>query len=79
MIPINQIFESLFTTNVWQIVKMAILVFMGLYVAFAIVIVRQVKLMVSVLNDHMDFPLRLIALVHLAFSVIIFLLSMALL
>lgn len=79
MSPFEEFLNSLMTLNPWVLVKMAYLAFIILYVAFAVIVVSQVKLMVKVLNGNFDLPLKILAVFHLALSVLIFLVGLSVL
>ncbi|OGD62280.1 hypothetical protein A2160_00605 [Candidatus Beckwithbacteria bacterium RBG_13_42_9] len=79
MTPFEQLLQSLFTADVWGLVKLAVLLFMGVYLVFAIVIVRQIKLMINVLDGNLNLPLRLLALAHLVFAGLVFLMALTIL
>lgn len=51
------------------IIKFFVLVFLALYVIFALVIVRQVRLMSSTLDVGFEGPIKFLSLVHLAFAI----------
>ena len=79
MTPSEQFLENLFQVSPWGLVKAAVLLALGIYIVFAIIIVRQVKLMTNVLNGQMDLPLKTVALIHLVLAIGVFLLSLAIL
>jgi len=58
---------------------LAVLLFLGIYIVFAFIVVRQVRLMTSVLNGSIDLPLKAIALGHLAIAVTVFLMALTIL
>lgn len=51
------------------IIKIFVLAFLVLYVIFALVIVRQVKLMVDTLDVGFETPVRIASLIHLALAI----------
>ncbi len=59
--------------------KLFVLVGIGVYAIFALVIVQQTRLMSNVLEDPLEAVLKIIALFHLALSVVLFLLALILL
>lgn len=59
--------------SVWTIAKIFALVLFLIYIVFAVVVVRQVQLMTDTLEVGFESILRVLALVHLAFAVIVFL------
>ena len=76
MTPFEEFLESLITVNPLSIVKAGTLIFLALYIAFAVAVVRQVKLMIKVLNGTFELPLQVIALAHLTLAVLVFLIAL---
>lgn len=60
-------------------IKILALVGFGMYIVFAVVIVRQEQLMANVLEEHFEPFLRLVALIHLVAAIVVFLLALILL
>lgn len=54
------------------LLKLLFLAGLGIYLAFALIIVRQVGLMTKTLNGMLDIPIRLVAWVHLGVAVMVF-------
>ena len=79
MTPIEEFLQSLVTLDVWEVVKVLILFGLGLYLVFALVVIRQVQLMSKSLNGSLDLPLRLMALVHLGMVIGVFLFALVVL
>jgi hypothetical protein len=73
-----EIFGSLGTPLIFA-VKIAIWLFLLLYVLFAAVVVKQVRVMNETLSVGLEKPLKVISLVHLIFSIIVLILSLFLL
>lgn len=65
MIPFTSI-------TVWVVVKIAILILLSLYLVFALVVIRQVRLMTSTLQLGFETPVTVLSFLHLAFSVLVF-------
>lgn len=65
--------------NPWSLFKIFFLVLFLFYVAFAVIVVRQVKLMSQVLNGYWKFPLSVIAWAHLLIAVAILFLALVIL
>jgi hypothetical protein len=59
--------------DIWLIVKILALILLSLYLVFALVVVRQVKLMTDTLNLGYEGFVKFLSLVHLAFAVLVFL------
>ena len=79
MTPFEQTLENLVSIDPWGLAKLAVLLFLGIYIVFAFIVVRQVRLMTSVLNGSIDLPLKAIALAHLAIAVTVFLMALTIL
>lgn len=79
MTPFEQTLESLIRVDIWFLAKLLVLAALGVYLAFAVVLVRQVKLMVSVLNGNLNLPLKALALGHLVVAGMVFLLALTIL
>ena len=65
--------------NVWPIVKVMFLVAIGVYIVFAVVVVRQVNLMIKTLEVGFEIPIKLIAWGHLLFAIGTFILALLIL
>ncbi len=59
--------------TVWDGVKWLIVLGLGLYLVFAVVAVRQVQLMSRTINGALEWPIKLLATVHLAVAVVVLL------
>ena len=60
-------------------VKIAVAIGFLLYIAFAVVVVRQVKLMTATLELGHERVIKILSLVHLVFAIIVFLLALVIL
>ncbi len=65
--------------NTWILIKALALVILGMYLVFAFVITRQVKLMISTLHLGFDAPVKILSYLHLAFAVLVFLAALIIL
>lgn len=65
--------------SVWDGVKWLMVLGLGLYVVFAVVAVRQVQLMSRTINGALEWPIRLLATVHLAVAVVVLLAAVVIL
>ena len=61
----DQILKFFVDFDVWQIVKFVFLFGVVLYLVFAVVVIRQVKLMLDSLEIELEFLIRLIAWLYL--------------
>ena len=59
--------------TVWDGVKWLIVLGLGLYLVFAVVAVRQVQLMSRTINGALEWPIKLLATIHLAVAVVVLL------
>jgi len=60
------------TFNIWIIVKILALVVLVLYIVFAFVIIRQVKVMTRTLTLGFEPFVRFLSFIHLVFAVLVF-------
>jgi len=72
---------SQFLTNpslvLWLVVKILFVIGLALYLIFPILVIRQIKAFDRILGFYVfDLPLRLVAWVHLAVAVLVFLLAL---
>ena len=65
--------------SVWLIAKIFASCAFLLYIVFAVVVVRQVQLMTDTLDVGFELPLRMLALGHLIFAVIVLLTALLIL
>ncbi|MBI4034951.1 MAG: hypothetical protein HY381_00960 [Candidatus Chisholmbacteria bacterium] len=65
--------------TVWVVVKWLMVVALGLYGVFAVVVIRQVQLMSRTLNGALELPLRVIAYTHLGVAVAMLVLALVIL
>ena len=80
MTPFDQFIHSLslnsFDSLLWVFVKILFVIGFALYLAFAIIVIRQVKIMGEVIEGLSVWPLRILAWTHLLVAILIFLLSL---
>lgn len=65
--------------SIWWLVKGLFALGLALYIAFAVIVVRQVGLMSKTLNGEFAAPLKLISYVHLLVALAVFLLALVIL
>jgi len=79
MTPAENFIEFLVKTipnlSIWFFIKILFVVGLFLYLAFAVIVVRQVGLMGRTLDGEFNLPLKFIAWVHLIISLGVFLLA----
>jgi hypothetical protein len=69
----NSLTNTLVNFNFWSIAKIFVLFGLGVYVIFAFIVVRQVKLMTEVISGMLTGALRTISWLFFLFSIFIFL------
>lgn len=65
--------------SVWAVAKVAVLFALFIYLLFAVIVVRQVKLMGETLNGNLNLPIKVIAWIHLLVSIFVFILALIIL
>ncbi len=81
MIPFEEFVQNLAASglNFWFLIKTLFIIALSLYLAFAVIIVRQVKIMFETLKGMLDWPIKLVAWIHLGVAVFVFVLSIVIL
>lgn len=72
----EQIINSILNLDVWAIAKLFVLVGLGVYIVFAFVVVRQVKLMTQVVSGILSGFLNFLAWFFFLFSIAVFVLTL---
>ena len=65
--------------SIWFFVKIAVLILLALYLVFALVVVRQMKLMTDTLKLGFETPIKILSYIHLGFAVFVFLTALIIL
>ncbi len=65
--------------SVWLAVKIFVLLFLAIYIVFALVVIRQIKLMSETLDMGLNLPIRFIGWGHFLFAVGIFIIALTIL
>lgn len=63
----------LFGISILLVAKIFALIGLGIYIVFALVVVKQVSLMVATIEVGFEFLIKLVAWAHLIFAVFVFL------
>lgn len=83
MTPFDRLTQILATLlpvlTVWWLVKILFLLALLIYIAFAIIIIRQIGLMAKTLHTEFAIPIKLVAWIHLAAAILTFLLALLIL
>ncbi len=69
----ENLINSILNFNIWNIAKIFVLIGLAVYVVFAFIVVRQVKLMTEAVSGILTGILRLVSWILFLFSVFIFL------
>jgi len=75
----EDLLDKIFAISFWDISKLAVLVFLLIYIIFSIVVIRQINLMSQALNGTLNLPLKIFAWLHFGLAVFVFLLSLLML
>ncbi len=70
---------SLIGISIWAIAKIFVALALALYVIFGLVVVRQVQLMIDTLEVGLEAFVRMLAIGHLVFSIVVFALALIIL
>ena len=65
--------------SAWLIAKYFVLFALGLYIIFAVVVVKQVGLMIKTIKVGFEAPIKFVAWGHLLFAIGIFVLAITIL
>jgi hypothetical protein len=65
--------------SIWVIAKVFVVLALVLYVIFGLVVVRQVQLMIDTLEVGFEAFVRMLAIGHLVFSIVVFALALIIL
>ena len=63
----------------WSLVKLGVIIFLVLYNIFAVIVVKQVRVMINTLEVGFEKPVVIISFVHLAISLFVLLFSLVIL
>jgi hypothetical protein len=70
---------DVFNFDYWIIIKILSLVVLGIYIIFAFVIRRQVKVMTDTLTLGFEAPVKFLSIFHLFFAIFVFVTALAIL
>lgn len=66
-------------TGVMSVLNIAVLAFLVLYVLFAVVVIKQVKLMSETLELELDQYIEIASYIHLTFAILVLILALIIL
>jgi hypothetical protein len=58
---------------VWTVVKIFFLIGLGVYLIFALVVIKQAQIMTQSVKLQFEIPIKILALIHFVFAVGVFL------
>ena len=67
--------DSISSINIWYFVGILYMIFLFIYVIFALIIVRQIYLMTHTLNGSLDKSIKTFGYLHFIFSVVVFIIG----
>ncbi len=70
---------ALLPFSIWLVVKIFFVVGIAIYLIFSLVVVKQVALMTSTVNMGFEFPVKILAYLHLIFAIVVLLLALIIL
>lgn len=76
MTPIESLLQTILTLDLWQIVKVFVLLGIAVYIAFSLLVLKEVYLMARTLKNWLNYIIILISWLHLFFSILVFLLAL---
>lgn len=81
MTPFEQLIQNLIGSpfSFWLLIKTVFVGGLVLYLAFAVIVIRQVRMMSQTIEGISAWPLRVIAWIHLGVAIFILLLSILIL
>ncbi len=71
----DQILNFLLSIQIWTISKIIVCFALFLYIIFAVVVVRQVRLMTEAIDFSLDWFLKMVAMIHLLGAIFVLLLA----
>lgn len=75
----NNFWSFLTSISIWGVAKLLVLVALGIYLVFAVVVVRQVYAMVKVVSSELDSVIKIIAWLHLILALLVVFLAVVVL
>lgn len=65
--------------DIWLLIKTLFLIGLAIYLAFAVIVIRQVGLMSKTVNGTLEIPIKSITWIHLLVAIGVFLLALTIL
>ena len=67
----DSVVNLIFNLQIWDILKVLLVVGLIVYLVFSLVIIRQVDLMTGVLSGKLNPGIRIAAYIHLGFAIVV--------
>ncbi len=71
--------SPIFGISIWLVMKIAVLILLAMYLIFALIVVKQTKIMTGALTLGFEGPIIMLSYVHFAFAVLVFLAALIIL
>ncbi len=65
--------------TVWSVIKILVLIFLCLYIAFSLVLIKQVQMMTTTLEIGFEKELKLLSIIHFLFAIAVLIFSILIL
>lgn len=59
-----------------SILKLFVLFGVAIYITFAVVLIKQVRIMTSTIDVGLEWPIKVVSYLHLAFAILVFLFAL---
>ncbi|HUV46756.1 MAG TPA: DUF5657 family protein [Candidatus Bathyarchaeia archaeon] len=79
MTPIDSFIKFIVNFNIWILAKILVMAALGLYILFAFLVLQEVNLMARTLKGVFNLPIKITSLIHLIFSILVFILALVIL
>lgn len=75
----NNLINSIIGFSIWGVAKFLIILALIIYLIFAFVVVKQIKMMTKVVSGELDFPIKILGWLHFLFAICIIFLALSVL
>lgn len=65
--------------SIWLVVKIFFVIGIAVYLIFSLVVIKQVNLMTATVSMGFEFPIKILAYLHLIFAIVVLLLALIIL
>lgn len=65
--------------TIWDLLKIFVIIGLLFYIVFAVVVVRQVQLMIDTIELGFDAPLRFLSIMHLLSAIVVLIFALIIL